>query len=1334
MRKFSCILLLSALPFLSMAQSGWLELYNQSIEDYNNYNLTAAKTNCSQALDIYTQSVATEDKNIAAILRQLALICYDEGNYEEGISFANKEKKVLENIQQTSDENYAITLYNLGLLYSANGQFEQAKQWLSQSQTLLLAYHTKDDLEVAEVEGNLAVVYYYLSDWEACAPLFESAIATMEQSDEQSPEYANILYTYGDFCLVSGRPKQAIAALLPIKEAYEQDGASEDLASLMVKIASAYEDSNQLPEAATNYQSAIDLFDNLSAQSHPDYVIALNNLSLLYQREGNLTEALKLMSGVVDQQAEAKDEAYYIALANLGNIHYINESYDSALVAYDEIIANYIFPSEIPLKPYFLATTGQALIFVDRGAYAEALLTCDNTLAKAIDDRSQIVPLLKAKATALSAMGQYEPAETTLKEAFALVPLNKLESSDISLRMASLYTILNRLNEAGALYEEIKPYYDDLSATAEMQYANFLGNYAAYLQASGDFNQAEAMLLKSIATKQRLFGAESPSYLSSYENLGILYLTTGKYSKSKEVLDEVYQLKSNTPETDDVAFAYTLTNLGLINRALGHFGEAEAYFLEALQKYENTLGTDHIYYANTSNELGTLYIKMGNTKAARMKIETALASFEKTHGKYHIDYISALENLASLNYMEGHVESSKLELEEALALDKEVLGVNHPLYSKTLHNLASTLEELGAYDEAATRYQEALTIYENTYGTDHPSYANTLYNLAVLKQELEQYDEAQTMFEQVVAQRSQLLNESHPDLAYSYYGLAAVKQKTEDYEGALADYRIVIQSYLSSIENYFPSLSEEEKSAFYAKIKPVFEAFQDFAVEYIYHARGDETTRHQVAADLYDLQLNTKALLLNASNKIRNTILASGDPQLVAKFNEWQNAKEDLVKALSLSKDELVKNNIDLGTLQAKSNTLEKDISKMSAVFAGEFDKQKIDWKTVQKQLGTDEAAIEILRIKKNTKNDSVYYAALVIKGTPDSYPALVVITDGLIMDTKSFKFYKNMIVYKMEDPKSYDQYWQAIDAQLGDIRTVYLSSDGVYNKVNVNTLYDTKSKTYVIDKYAINLLSNTKELTQSKPASQALKQNTAAVFGFPDYELGESDLTASAAATERGFESGISALPGTLEEINNIVHTLDQNFWKYDKYEAAEANEVNVKKISNPKLLHIATHGFFMTDMQIKPDANEGIQAQEARYNPLLRSGLLLAGASKTLHGETLPYDEDGILTAYEAMNLQLDETELVVMSACETGLGEVKNGEGVYGLQRSFIVAGADNLIMSLWKVNDETTQRLMSQFYENWLSGQSKKEAFRNSILKLKKDYTQPYYWGAFVILGN
>ncbi|WP_420580128.1 tetratricopeptide repeat protein [Reichenbachiella sp.] len=1318
---------------MSFAQQDWHSLYNQSIEDYNNYNLTAAKTNCLQALDLLTQAESVNHPNVAPILRQLALICYDEGTFEEGLNYAQQEKELLIKLQKNKDNNYAITLYNIGLLYSANGDFELAQANLKEAKALLLQFHTKEDLEIAEVDGNLAITHYYLMNWEACDPLFKSALAIMERSEQQSPEYANILYTYGDYCLVSGQPSEAIEALLPLDEAYKDQGSSEQLASIEVKIATAYEENSEMSQAVGFYESAIAIFENLSATDHEDYLIALNNLSLLYQRAGQLNKAEQLMSEVVAKNTDAQDPAYLIAMANLGNIYYMNQRTKQAQSTYDKIIETADLTAPNAMKPYLLAMTGTALIQIDQGLYTEALETSEKAISQAGSNAPQMVSLLKSKASAQVALGQYTEAETTLNQILPLTLHHQNENSDVKARLASLYTIMNQLPKAEKLYTEIKPFYEKQALTAEMEYVYFLGNYAAFLQANSDFVLAEEMLIKVLDTKNRLFGDQSPTYLSSLENLGVLYLTLGKYSKSKDILQDVYIAKSASGDIDDVSKAYTLNNLGIINRAMGDFGVAEEFFLKSLSLYESSLGTAHIYFANTSNELGMLYMKMGNTKAARVSLQTALSTFDKAYGKNHIDYVSALENLASLNYMEGDIETSQQQLEEALAIDKIILGIEHPLYSKTLHNLASILEELEEYEKASELYEESLDIAESNFGKEHPSYANTLYNLAVLKQEQEKFEEAKGLFQEVVDLRSALLNSSHPDIAYSHYGLASIKQKTEDYIGAQRDYRIAIQSFLESINNYFPSLSEEEKSAFYAKIKPVFEAYQDFAVEFVFHQRGDQEVMNQMLADLYDLQLQTKALLLNASNKIRNTIMNSGDATLIAKFNEWQAAKEELVKSLNLTKDELERNNIDIGALQANTNTLEKEISKMSTAFAGEYDQQKIQWTDVQSNVGEKEKAIEILRIKKNTKNDSIYYAALILSGVTGTYPQLVVVEDGVNMEGKYFKQYKNMIVYKVENPRSYGQFWGAIDEQLSDTKRAYLSSDGVYNKININTLYDVKKKEYVFDKYAIDLLSNTKELTERSSSSQAPQASRASIFGFPDYELG-GEAVASTGSSERGFESGISALPGTLEEINNIVKTLDQNFWKYEKFEAAEANEVNVKKVNNPKLLHIATHGFFMSDMTIKADANEGIQTQEARYNPLLRSGLLLAGASKTFQGLPLPYDEDGILTAYEAMNLNLDETELVVMSACETGLGEVKNGEGVYGLQRAFIVAGADNLIMSLWKVNDETTQKLMSRFYSNWLGGDTKKDAFRQAIKSLKKEYKQPYYWGAFVILGN
>jgi CHAT domain-containing protein len=219
-----------------------------------------------------------------------------------------------------------------------------------------------------------------------------------------------------------------------------------------------------------------------------------------------------------------------------------------------------------------------------------------------------------------------------------------------------------------------------------------------------------------------------------------------------------------------------------------------------------------------------------------------------------------------------------------------------------------------------------------------------------------------------------------------------------------------------------------------------------------------------------------------------------------------------------------------------------------------------------------------------------------------------------------------------------------------------------------------------------------------------------------------------------RDFSGGIPSLPGTKVEINAIESLTRANNWRVSKYMEAEANEILIDSLTAPNILHIATHGFFKTYNADKKLS--GVENQGNEENPLLRSGILLSGASIGLAGG-LPYEnsfEDGLLTAYETMNLNLEGTELVVLSACETGLGDVKNGEGVYGLQRAFLVAGAENLIMSLWTVNDYTTQLLMTEFYKHWTEGDDKFVAFRKAQMKIKEEFPQPYYWAAFTIIGE
>lgn len=192
-------------------------------------------------------------------------------------------------------------------------------------------------------------------------------------------------------------------------------------------------------------------------------------------------------------------------------------------------------------------------------------------------------------------------------------------------------------------------------------------------------------------------------------------------------------------------------------------------------------------------------------------------------------------------------------------------------------------------------------------------------------------------------------------------------------------------------------------------------------------------------------------------------------------------------------------------------------------------------------------------------------------------------------------------------------------------------------------------------------------------------------------------------------------------------------------------ALEECIKQVDNPPVLHLATHAFFLEDIQKQEKIRlMGVEMQRMAETPLLRSGLLFAGAARILKGkEPLEGLENGILTAREALDLNLDNTELVVLSACDTGLGEIRNGEGVYGLQRAFQVAGADAVLMSLWKVDDKAARDFMIAFYNKWLSsdrsvesfaGVSKRDAYDHAVAVMKSRYPAPFYWGAFVMVGE
>ena len=253
------------------------------------------------------------------------------------------------------------------------------------------------------------------------------------------------------------------------------------------------------------------------------------------------------------------------------------------------------------------------------------------------------------------------------------------------------------------------------------------------------------------------------------------------------------------------------------------------------------------------------------------------------------------------------------------------------------------------------------------------------------------------------------------------------------------------------------------------------------------------------------------------------------------------------------------------------------------------------------------------------------------------------------------------------------------------------------------------------------------------------IQDSTQLISSAEKYKKSKPEMLASRSLPNDSTRSaGWSYLSGTEKEVDDIAKLLQQDKVPYIKYAGVEANEESFKALSgnSPELLHIATHGFFLEDeKQIRETGfMQMMNSQNRTYiNPLLRSGLLFAGANRAwTNQDVISGIEDGILTAEEISNLDLSKTKLAVLSACETGLGEVNNSEGVFGLQRAFKLAGVETLVMSLWKVDDTATSQFMLAFYQNLLAGKSKLESFKIAQKQIREQYKNPYYWAAFVMM--
>ncbi|MBA4055717.1 MAG: hypothetical protein C0490_13460 [Marivirga sp.] len=628
-----------------------------------------------------------------------------------------------------------------------------------------------------------------------------------------------------------------------------------------------------------------------------------------------------------------------------------------------------------------------------------------------------------------------------------------------------------------------------------------------------------------------------------------------------------------------------------------------------------------------------------------------------------------------------------------------------------LNSQAALYMAMGKEDKVEELLKKSSAIYKSKFGEDSPSYAKTINDLGNFYRYKGRYAEAEPLLDKALSVREKILGVNHPHYVQSQEDLALLYWKKKETERAYMAYRKVMDKSIDFINHYFPPMSEAEKTKYWDVLSPRFQRFYNFALE-------ASISNPYVLQDLYDFQMATKALLLSSTNKIKKNILSSGNNSLIKDYKAWLDQKETLARLYAYSKEDLKEQKINLDSIERSANATEKKLSETSKEFLAGYSTQKISYKQIKELLGVNEAVVEIIRITQFDQKftSEAKYAALILTKESE-LPLLAVLDNGVQLDTRYAKFYRNAIQQRIADDYSYDQYWARIEPLIAGKKVIYLSPDGVFNQINLNTLKK-GAEEFAISKYDFVTLGNSKDLFLIKNRKKGTAAKKATLIGFPDYGSKE-----------------VAALPGTKIEIDGINKMLKGAGYVPTQFTQKTATEANLKNVKGNNVLHIATHGYFLQDVEVA-GSGFGVHMDNAADNPLLRSGLLLSGAGKTVTGKAEPNlqsNDNGILTAYEAMNLNLEGTELIVLSACETGLGEVKAGEGVYGLQRAFQVAGADALIMSLWKVDDAATQQLMTNFYTNWLKLGNKQKAFKQAQLQLMAKFKEPYYWGAFIMMG-
>ena len=907
-------------------------------------------------------------------------------------------------------------------------------------------------------------------------------------------------------------------------------------------------------------------------------------------------------------------------------------------------------------------------------------------------------------------------------------------------KLEKIYSEIGNYAEAVKIGTETMELRKRILGSEHIDYALSLHNLAEYNTHLGNYTESVRYGEEALKIRKKILGVNHPDYAMTLNNLANYYAYLGNYADAIKLGEEALEIRKRLLGTNHPAYAVSLNTLAFSNSRLGNYAEAVEFGTKALEIMKRFFGTNHPSYAILLNNLAQYNSQLGYyAEAVRLSSE-AKEIRKKTLGLEHPDYALSLNDLSEYNaYLGNYAEAIQL-CTEALSIRKRILGKTHPDYALSLHDLAEYNAYLGNYSESVRLGEEALEIRKRLLGTSHPSYAEALNNLAIYKANLGYYYDAIRLGTESMNTFKKIFGSNHPNYALSLGNLAGYNEKLGNLVEAEKYTLIFVDIKSQNIIKNLSSLSSQRRLYFWEKEK---DGFVNFLHELSY-----KYPTPALISLMYDKSaLLAKGILLNTEIEMKKLIEESGDTSLVEDYRIIQTNYEIFNKQSILPISERT---IDIDSLNTVIQKQEDDLISESKAYGDYMRNLKITWKDIQQSLGRKDIAIEFLDFPVN--KDSIMYVALTLKKEYDNPRMIPLFELHQLKDIPKNTYYKSSELAKL--------IWEPMEEELGGVKNIYFSPSGELHKIGIEYLPLDGNK-YIFDKHQMYRLSSTRQIVLDK------KRNTrkeAVLYGGIDYDatleksLAEKETAMSEIQVPNVCRLQVDSLSvrgsrqyleGTKIETDSISEYLKQLKWDYTYYSGKKATEDSFKSMSSncPSILHIATHGFYMTEEDARREQEIAMLESRRSLNnyhavredkPMTRSGLLFSGCNHVINHESIPANrEDGILTAQEIASLDLRGLDLVVLSACETGLGDISSGEGVFGLQRGFKKAGANTIIMSLWKVSDKATESLMTYFYQYFLSGMTKYNAFSAAREKMRKECPSRQNkpdWAAFIMLDG